>query len=213
MGIKWIDLTQTLTPATPTYPGDENTNIVKTATVDTDGYANSTLTTGMHTGTHIDGPLHMLVNGNTIDRWPVEAFCGEAIVVDVRGKETIGSNCLDNVKNLADKILLFYSGRSENYHQSEYFENHPILSDDMAELLAASKIKMIGIDFPSPDKMPFAVHKRLLSAGIPIAENLTNLGTLLNYTKIELIALPLKTITDSAPARIVAKVTFRKVNQ
>ncbi len=66
---------------------------------------------------------------------------------------------------------------------------------------------MVGIDFPSVDKAPYAVHSLLLSHDILIIENLTNLEQLQHYKNIELIALPLKIDAHGSPARVIAKVT------
>src|SRR3989344_89535 len=76
------------------------------------------------------------------------------------------------------------------------------------ELLAGAKaaelqVNLIGLDTPSPDRTPFAVHKILLGAGILIVENLTNLEQLLNQ-KFEVVALPAKLETDAAPTRVIA---------
>lgn len=36
-----------------------------------------------HLGTHIDIPYHMISDGLTVDRLPVDLFCGCAIIIDV----------------------------------------------------------------------------------------------------------------------------------
>ncbi|MFA6535332.1 MAG: hypothetical protein WCS92_03690 [Candidatus Babeliales bacterium] len=63
---------------------------------------------------------------------------------------------------------------------------------------------MIGIDFFSPDKYPFETHKIFFENNILIIENLTNLESLEEIKNFTVIALPLKTETDSALARVIA---------
>ena len=63
---------------------------------------------------------------------------------------------------------------------------------------------MLGIDFFSPDTYPFKIHKIFLKNHILIIENLTNLEHLLGIKNFTIVALPLKTETDSALARVVA---------
>lgn len=65
---------------------------------------------------------------------------------------------------------------------------------------------MIGLDTPSPDRYPFAVHKHLLEHGVLILENLARLDQLLTATSFEVIALPLNVKADSSIARVVARV-------
>lgn len=69
-----------------------------------------------------------------------------------------------------------------------------------------NKVKMIGLDTPSPDKDPFDVHKYLFEHGVLIIENLTRLDQLLDYKSFEVIALPLNIKADSSIARVVARV-------
>lgn len=40
----------------------------------------------LHTGTHVDPPLHSLQEGKTIDIYPLASFMEEGVVVDLRKK-------------------------------------------------------------------------------------------------------------------------------
>jgi kynurenine formamidase len=72
--------------------------------------------------------------------------------------------------------------------------------------LVEKKIKMIGMDTPSPDRYPFKIHKLLFENNIYILENLTNLDQLLNIDRFEVIAFPLKINADSSITRAVARI-------
>ena len=91
------------------------------------------------------------------------------------------------------------------FESKEYFDNHPVVSKELAQLFVERQVKMVCIDSPSPDRHPFEVHKLLLENNILIAENLTNLDKLLFVNKFEIIAFPLNIHADSSPARIVAR--------
>jgi hypothetical protein len=65
---------------------------------------------------------------------------------------------------------------------------------------------MLGMDTPSPDRAPYQVHQSLLSAGIYIIENLTNLNKLTGEKYFEIISLPLKIKANSSPARVLARI-------
>jgi kynurenine formamidase len=130
---------------------------------------------------------------------------GKGIVLDVSGMQTI--QYLEAYEELISEgtIVILYTGHSQYFGQELYFEQHPVLSREFAELLVRKKIKMIGLDTPSPDEYPFEIHKLLFENGIFIAENLTNLEQLLDLAAFEIIALPLFIKADSAVARIVAR--------
>ena len=81
---------------------------------------------------------------------------------------------------------------------------HPQLTDNLVDWLIDSKVKMVGIDFPSPDVMPYPLHKKLLQNGVFILENLTNIVALLPFSNFKVAAFPLKLETDSSLVRAVA---------
>jgi len=80
-----IDLTHTISPAMPVYPGDEPPLIGLVYTIDQDGFDERKLTLFSHAGTHLDSPSHMLKAGCTVDRLPLEYFWGPAAVIDATG--------------------------------------------------------------------------------------------------------------------------------
>jgi kynurenine formamidase len=65
------------------------------------------------------------------------------------------------------------------------------------------RVKAIGIDWYSPDKEPYPIHRILLENRILILENLTNLSAL-QGKDFDLFAFPLKIQADSSPVRAVA---------
>ena len=67
-------------------------------------------------------------------------------------------------------------------------------------------MKIVGLDFPSPDRAPYQVHQILLSQSVLIIENLTNLDEIPRDTVFEVIALPPPFEADGAPLRVVARI-------
>jgi hypothetical protein len=134
-------------------------------------------------------------------------FTGTGYLVNVFGQKIIelSDQVLDHI--LPGSIVLFYSGFDLYYNQKEYFLSYPVLSESTAMLLVKKKVKMIGIDSPSPDYHPYTIHNILLTNNILILENLTNLSSLLPYREFEIMAFPLKIRADSSPVRVVARVT------
>lgn len=66
------------------FPGDPETKIRIATTIENDGFLVEELTTGVHTGTHIDAPGHFIAGGRTIDDLAATEFVWPAYVVDVQ---------------------------------------------------------------------------------------------------------------------------------
>ena len=61
--------------AAPVYPGDPETHIEKIFDMDIGDSVNvSALTMSLHTGTHIEAPLHIIKNGNRISDISLDSF-------------------------------------------------------------------------------------------------------------------------------------------
>ncbi len=49
----------------------------------------STLSMGSHTGTHMDGPFHFLLEGKGLHEMPLDAAIGRARVIEIHDPESI----------------------------------------------------------------------------------------------------------------------------
>ncbi len=204
--MKWIDLTQPLSSATPAYPGDTRPQLKRVANVADDGFENHLLVSGMHAATHLDGPRHMLGEGPFLSEVDVSRFAGRGVLLDARGVSVVGPVVLGNTRLQAGDIVLVYTGFSRFYGQAAYWESHPVLTPEFAHRLVESGVSIVGMDTASPDQEPYAVHKILLGGGVLILENLTNLDALDRKKPFDVIVLPLRVEADSALARAVARV-------
>jgi len=197
-----IDLSVLLNERTPVYPGDPATKIAPAGVLSKDGYTDHYLSVGTHVGTHIDAPMHMLEGGKSLEAMPMEQFAGRGRLVE------ISSSDFNEVKAAGIQegdIVLFRTGMGTKYHDPVYFEDYPVMSEDVAKYLMETKVKMVGVDTCSVDNTDgFPIHKILLAGNVLIIENLTNLGALKNK-EFSVYALPLKLELDGAPARVVAQ--------
>ena len=201
---RYIDLTRTIVDEQAVYPGDDATSLKRSRNLSIDGFNNHRLQISMHSGTHIDGPMHMSDSPLYIDQMPLEKFVGSGVLLDVRGQNEILLK-EEYVDRIAERsIVLFWTGRDEIFGNREYFVENPFITEDFAKLLVEKKVKAVGFDSSSPDRYPYPVHGILFSNGVLIIENLTNLSALPTQELFHLIALPLKIATDGAPARVVA---------
>lgn len=201
----YIDLTYTFTPDMPVFPGDAQPELVKVSDVAKDGILHYDIKTGMHVGTHMDAPAHMLSGGKFLHEYPAQKFFGRGVIIDARGKSSAGVELLSAVQISKGDIVLVYFGWSTEFRKDEYYLNYPELSPDFAKKLVELGASIVGTDTCSPDRAPYAVHKILLQSDILIMENLTNLDQLIGKTDFEVIALPAKFEAEAAPCRVVAK--------
>jgi kynurenine formamidase len=202
----YIDLSHPIAHLMPNYPGDEPVSLVQSAFTDEEGHSNFVLSTGMHSGTHIDGPMHFTSTLTRIADLPIDLFAGKGFLVNVVGQKIIDLPESAFDKLLPGSVVLFYTHFDLYYNQKAYYLNYPEISENTAKILVKKQVKMIGIDTPSPDYAPFNTHNLLLANNILIIENLTNLSALLPYQDFELLAFPLKIRADSSPARVVARI-------
>ena len=190
----------------PAYPGDPKATLTESANIDADGYTDHLLHTLMHVGTHMDAPLHMIKGGAYMDEIPLDTFFGGGVLIDTRGKNLIDASILDGVDIEPNSIVLIYTGFEDHYHTPKYFEQYPQIDESFAKRMVDLKVKIVGMDIVGPDQPPFLTHKQLLGHGILIIENLTNLKSLLDVKKFDVLALPAKFHTDATPVRVIATI-------
>lgn len=201
-----IDLTHRIESEMPVYPGDAETRLEQSKYFHIDGYNNHQLSVNMHAGTHIDGPMHLLDIQKYMSESSVEQFVGDGVLLDVQEAAAIDYKEKYEALIKEEQIVILHTGHGELYGQPAYFEDYPVLTTEFVDLLVRKKVKMIGLDTPSPDHYPFEIHKSLFSNHIFIIENLTNVKRLLGITSFEIIALPLNIKADSSVARVIARI-------
>jgi kynurenine formamidase len=202
--VKIVDLSQTLINRMQVYPGDVPPMLYQTHYLAFDDHTDFQLTLGMHTGTHIDGPLHLVKDKPLLCDVPLDSFIGKGCVIDISNTKVFDDCTLVKDKAAGCNAVLFHTGFSAFFGTPQYLNDYPLVSAKVAQTLVDLGVRLFGIDTLSPDDSPYYTHKILLGNGIVITENLTNLDQLLNVKEFTLIALPLKIQADSAPARVVA---------
>lgn len=204
--MKLIDLTHTIHSNITVFPGDDPIQLEQIKTLESDGFNNFRLSTGMHVGTHIDGPMHMTSDSRMMAELPLEMFTGKGVLIDVRGEEKIEFRESFRKMIQPGDIVLFYSGLDLIFGTPQYFTDYPDITDELARFLAGQRVKIVGLDWVSPDHEPYPIHDILFKSNVLILENLTNLGQLLHATNFEVFAFPLKIKADSSIVRMVARV-------
>lgn len=205
-----VDLTMELKTGTPVFPGDPSPIILTITTIREHGYYGNLVQLSEHTGTHVDSPAHFIEGALTIDKVPLEKFMGRGVVVDATGlspRALITREFLEEAlygkKVGRGCVLLIMTGYDVRAGTPDWF-NHPGLDESGAQYLVELGVNAVGIDAPSIDHPPFPGHFILLSNGIVIYENLTNLKEIVNK-QFQFYGFPLKIQNGSAsPVRAVA---------
>lgn len=139
-----------------------------------EGSNESRLEIESHTGSHVDAPYHILDNGKTIEKIPLDKFMGKAVVLDLtKVNDCITRNHLQNSKLKIQKndIVLL---KTKNKQDRAFDFNFTYLEKSGAEYLASKKIKAVGIDNLGIERCQpnHETHKILLSKNILIFEGL-----------------------------------------
>ncbi len=219
---KLIDLSVTVDAATLSPP---STNLRLEITPHRRGpgfWQVSSVRQSLHTGAHIDSPLHVFKDGITTAEISLEQVMGEARVLDLSFAEANRGITIDDLRRggadrlrRGDIVLLRTDWSDKMYGKwPDYFTQSPFFPAESAEWLVAKGPKSIGFDFfeeycarlPDFTSEDFPMHRVILGAGIVIMEGLTNLGALPPgpvsfYAPFYKIAG-----TEGAPARFFATV-------
>ena len=116
--MKYFDLTHTFKLPLPVYPGEAEPTFVNTTSIEANGYIDIEVTTGLHVGTHIDAPAHMIAGGKLLSDYLLDRFIGRGVLVDARGKTHINHDLLRHVELKPDDIVLVLTGWSKYYRSA-----------------------------------------------------------------------------------------------
>ena len=150
-----------------------------------------------NTGTYLDAPGHRIRGGADIGGLELSSVADlPGVVVRVPWEEGLGvdrerlEQALRGApgpgqpgggRPLRGRAVLLHTGWDSRWGTPGYFEGHPFLTRDAAEVLRVGGAALVGMDTLNVDDTTDGArpaHTILLGAGIPIVENLTRLGEL-----------------------------------
>ena len=149
-----------------------------------------------NTGTYLDSPFHRFADGQDLSELELSSLADlDGVVIrhdQARGRAIDAAAFAD--LEVRGKAVLVLTGWDANWQTAGYFEGHPFLTKDAAQLLASVGAVLVGIDSYNIDdtadlKRP--AHTILLGAGIPIVEHMCNLNQL-PATGFKFFAVPVK---------------------
>lgn len=205
----WIDVSVPVRNGMVHWPGDPAFRIDRVMDQEKGDKATlSHIDLGVHTGTHMDAPLHFVKKAPTIDEMPMDATVGPARVIQIRDKESIKREELLDHQIQSNERILFKTYNSDHAWLSDIFvEDFVYISQDAAQYLAQSGVRTVGVDYLSVGGFKndgVETHEALLGAGVWVIEGLNLNGV--EPGNYELICLPLKLIdAEGAPARAILR--------
>jgi arylformamidase len=165
-----------------------------------DGANVSRLDFGVHSGTHVDAPLHFLDGGAGAEAVPVEPLIGPCLVVDATSvQKTLDEAAVRSCSVPAGtERVLFKTRNSRLWSTDEFTRDFVRLDGSGAQVLIDLGVSLVGIDYLSIGDQD--AHVALLSSGVVPLEGLNLLDV--EPGTYRLVCLPLKIVgSDGAPAR------------
>lgn len=206
-----IDISVPLDSSMPTWPGSIGMKVEWLSCFENGNDVNVTkLTCDVHTGTHIEAPLHFIPEGQSVTQIPLDILIGEVYVAYIPLANVITPSELASlyIPRGTERLLL----RTMN---SKYWKNgssifnpdYVAITREAAQWIVDRGVRLLGVDYLSVEiykDETSCTHKTLLSGGVIILEGL-NLSEI-NPGIYELICLPLKLVgAEGAPARAVLR--------
>jgi len=201
--MRLIDVTVPIRDGMPTFPGDPTVHLERATSLANGDVANvSRIDMGVHSGTHVDAPLHFLEGAPDADEIPLEPLIGPARVLDltIAKNGTIDAQALHDAKlpRSIERVLM----RTRRDLPWDHPEAAPSvrLDESGARALIEAGVRLVGIDDLSIGDP--AAHRVLLRQGIVALEGLDL--SAVHPGRYELLCLPLRIEgSDGTPARVL----------
>jgi len=209
MADEWIDVSVPLHTGMVHWPDNPPVTIERQLDMARGDVCNvSKMSLGVHTGTHMDAPIHFIRGGIGIDQMPLTTARGQARVIEIGDPVSIKPEELADHNIQRGERILFKTRNSARCWQTDDFaENFIYIAHEAAQYLASLGVQMVGVDYLSVGGSHVdgpETHQALLGGGICIIEGL-------NLSQAEsgiydLICLPLRIVGgDGAPARAILR--------
>ena len=203
-----IDISLPIYPGMIEWPGNKPVSVNQVKSISDSSDSNvSEIFLNLHTGTHIDAPLHFVQDGEAVEQISLEKLIGKAYVAEVKTEAVIDASDLEEI-NLPEGVsrLLLKTNNSLLWQKehSEFYEDYIALNASAAAWIVKRRIELVGIDYLSIQKYKDSpeTHQILLNNKVLILEGL-NLSNV-KQGMYKLVCLPLSlTGVEGAPARAV----------
>jgi arylformamidase len=192
-----IDISVPIRPGMVTYPGDPEVRLERVDSIADGAAANiSRLDFGVHSGTHVDAPVHFIEGAAGAEQLPLDVLNGPCEVVEA---DELDESAVEAVPKGAERVL-FKTPNSELWALDTFPDEFERLNGAAAKALVERGVRLVGVDFLSVGDEE--AHHALLGAGVVPIEGLDLRGV--EPGSYELHCLPLPLVgSDGAPARAI----------
>jgi arylformamidase len=194
-----VDISVPLAPRLPTWD-DEPIRVERTMAIAAGDPVNLTeLELPVHTGTHVDAPLHFVDGAPSLDQVPLDTWLGPALVVDAtEARERIGRALVERLVPPGTERVLFKTRSAGLWDLGRFSSEYVCLDADGAAAVVERGVRLAGIDYLTiaDDEG----HRTLFRAGVAALEGLDLRAV--EPGRYRLLCLPLSIPgADGAPAR------------
>jgi len=150
-GLQLVELSHVWGHGVPSYPGQDDVKMFRTVKHAQHGVLAFKINTVMHTGTHMNAPLHLVQRSADLAEIPDDRFFGNGVVLNIPKKsyEVISAKDLEAAKPgvRTGDIVVIVTGWHHKYSDAlEYYGESPGLSKDAAQWLVDKACKMVAVD-------------------------------------------------------------------
>jgi arylformamidase len=186
--VRFIEVSHRITAGMKTYPGlpEPTVDVVIDYASSRERYGGKAefLIASLHlcgnTGTYVDSPHHRYEAGIDLAELPLERLAHlPVVVIDATSAgRAIGPDVFRAVA-LTGNAVLVRTDHSRHWGTDAYFTDHPFLTSRSIDILVQARPAFVGIDSLNIDDtadLSRPAHTKLLGAGIPVCEHMTNLA-------------------------------------
>jgi arylformamidase len=205
------DISVPISNATPVWPDDPSVKLERRKSIEQGDVCNlSAIAMCVHSGTHIDAPLHFIDRGRAVDAIPLEVLNGPCRVIETGADPLIEKSDIEKAGLEGCRRVLFKTKNSEFWRDKtgSFREDFVSLGPGAAKYLVEQGIVLVGIDYLSIESFHAVegnpVHTTLLRNNIVILETIDLSGV--HGGEYELLCLPLKIEgADGTPVRAILR--------
>jgi arylformamidase len=204
-----IDVSMEVYPGMLVWPGDDEVELQRVQKIEAGAHANvSRIRCGVHTGTHVDAPLHFLRDGKTVERLPLEILTGPAWTAEFPSLQRIGAEDLERagIPQGTERLLLKTRNSRLLESMTAFREDYAGLAESGARWIAQKGIRLVGNDYLSVAcrDQTGPVHTMLLAAEIILVEGLRLKEVPAGACRFYCLPLKIRG-SDGAPARAMVE--------
>lgn len=155
-GLVFYELSHVWGHGVPSLPGFDDVLLYRSVKHAQHGVMAHRIRTVMHTGTHLNAPIHLIQKGAGVGDIALDKLFGSGVVLSIPKQkwELVTAADLEAASPAIEPrdIVVIVTGWHEKYSDSiEYFGHSPGLSPDAARWLVEREVSLVAVDTPQVD--------------------------------------------------------------